>query len=166
MLRICRCAEQVRRSFPTDRSCGDGDGDGGDESEVVPGKDSVPQRRQDEGQRQPVPGGSVVTHPEMKRQTRSGAGGSAGAHSPPPQHSRFQPHRRLDVPVVDKRLEAGRRLWKGTTVPFTSSNGGNPGIPLEAGPVRGSVLTSIPRMSRLRMRSQDAFPFSSMPENP
>lgn len=50
----------------------DGDGDGGDEGEVIPGEDAVPQGRQDEGQRQPVPGGSVVTHPETDGRTDAG----------------------------------------------------------------------------------------------
>lgn len=44
-------------------SC-DGDGDGGEEGEVVSWVNAVPQRRQDEGQSQSVFGGSVVTNPE------------------------------------------------------------------------------------------------------
>ena len=38
----------------------------------------MPQGRQEEGERQPVPGGSVVAHPETKSQTRSGAGSFSG----------------------------------------------------------------------------------------
>lgn len=45
-------------------SCCNGDGDGSDESEIVPGIHAMPQGREDKGQRQPVLGGSVVTHPE------------------------------------------------------------------------------------------------------
>lgn len=55
-----------QRQQRTHSSCGDGDGDGSDEGEIVARINAVPQGRQEESQRQPVLGGSVVTHPDEK----------------------------------------------------------------------------------------------------
>lgn len=54
------------RQQRTHSSCGDGDGDGSDEGEIVAWINAVPQGRQEESQCQLVLGGSVVTHPEER----------------------------------------------------------------------------------------------------
>lgn len=127
----------------------------------------MPQGGQDEGQRQPVLWGSIITHAETKKRDliQKVLLGSNRASGPGfCIHSRFEPDPGLNVPVVNEGLEAGCSLKEsGTTLSSLYSGSDFAQRMAQTEDFIDLMATSIPTMLRLETRSQEGFPRSSKP---